>query len=65
MERAMIIDSLEEMCDLMCGGIEEDYELEEENNDLTNKEHREGNKVNGSKKMGANETSKRCSGKNI
>lgn len=48
MERAMIIDSLEEMCDLMCGGIEEDYELEEENNDLTNKGHREENKVNGS-----------------
>lgn len=26
MEREMIINSLEEMCDLMCGGIEEDYD---------------------------------------
>ena len=26
MEREMIISSLEEMCDLMCGGIEEDYD---------------------------------------
>lgn len=29
MERTMIITSLEEMCDLMCDGIEEDY-IEEE-----------------------------------
>ena len=30
MEREMIINSLEEMCDLMCGGIEEDCdELDE------------------------------------
>ena len=26
MERTMVIDTLEEMCDLMCGGIEEDYD---------------------------------------
>lgn len=26
MKREMIINSLEEMCDLMCGGIEEDYD---------------------------------------
>ena len=26
LQREMEIDSLEQMCDLMCGGIEEDYE---------------------------------------
>ena len=26
MEREMIIDNLEDMCDLLCGSIEEDYE---------------------------------------
>ena len=26
LQREMEIDSLEEMCDLMCGGVEEDYE---------------------------------------
>lgn len=26
MEREMVISSLEEMCDLMCGGVEDDYE---------------------------------------
>lgn len=29
MERTMIIETLEEMCDLMCGGIEEDYDEED------------------------------------
>ena len=26
LQREMEIDSLEQMCDLMCGGVEEDYE---------------------------------------
>ena len=26
LQREMEIDSLEQMCDLMCGGIEEDYD---------------------------------------
>lgn len=29
MERTMVIETLEEMCDLMCGGIEEDYDEED------------------------------------
>ena len=28
LQREMEIDSLEQMCDLMCGGVEEDYEEE-------------------------------------
>ena len=34
LQREMEIDSLEQMCDLMCGGIEEDYDLAEEYSDL-------------------------------
>lgn len=26
LQREMEIDSLEQMCDLMCGGVEEDYD---------------------------------------
>lgn len=36
MERTMVIETLEEMCDLMCGGIEEDYDEEYENSKETN-----------------------------
>lgn len=37
MERTMVIETLEEMCDLMCGGIEEDYDEEDyENSKETN-----------------------------
>lgn len=32
LERTMEIDSLEQMCELMCGGVEEDYEDECEDN---------------------------------
>jgi len=28
LQREMEIDSLEQMCDLMCGGVEDDYEEE-------------------------------------
>lgn len=35
MEREMVVNSLEEMCDLMCGCIEDDYE------DCTEKDNRE------------------------
>ena len=34
LQREMEIDSIEQMCDLMCGGIEEDYDLAEEYSDL-------------------------------
>lgn len=34
LQREMEINSLDEMCDLMCGGIEEDYDLAEEYSDL-------------------------------
>lgn len=26
LQREMVIDSLEQMCDLMCGGVEEEYD---------------------------------------
>ena len=34
LQREMEINSLEEMCDLMCGGVEDDYDLKEEYSDL-------------------------------
>lgn len=34
LQREMEIDSLEQMCDLMCGGVEKDYDLTEEYSDL-------------------------------
>ena len=34
MEREMVVNSLEEMCDLMCGCIEDDY-IEEDNEERT------------------------------
>ena len=34
LQREMEIDSLEQMCDLMCGDVEEDYDLAEEYSDL-------------------------------
>lgn len=46
MERTMIITSLEEMCDLMCGGIEEDYDIEEQNINLINNKYSEEDKFN-------------------
>ena len=30
LQREMRVDSLEEMCELMCGSIEEDFEVEED-----------------------------------
>ena len=41
MEREIVINSLEEMCDLMCGGVEIDYDEDyEEDGEIekTNKE---------------------------
>ena len=41
MEREIVIHSLEEMCDLMCGGVEIDYDEdydEDEETEKTNKE---------------------------
>ena len=37
MEREMVVHSLEEMCDLMCGGVEIDYD-EDGETEKTNKE---------------------------
>ena len=37
MEREIVINSLEEMCDLMCGGIEIDYDEEYEEDRETEK----------------------------
>lgn len=34
LQREMEIDSLEQICDLMCGGVEEDYDLENEYSDF-------------------------------
>ena len=42
MERTMIIESLEEMCDLMCGGVEIDYDEEnDEENEIVNTNNKE------------------------
>lgn len=40
MERTMVIETLEEMCDLMCGGIEKDYEDDYEEIEETNKNNK-------------------------
>lgn len=41
MERTMVIETLEEMYDLMCGGIEEDYDEEDyEEIEETNKNNK-------------------------
>ena len=34
LQREMEINSLEQMCELMCGGIEDHYDLKEEYSDL-------------------------------
>ena len=42
MERTMIIESLEEMCDLMCGGVEIDYdEKNDEGDEIINTNNKE------------------------
>lgn len=43
MKREIIVESLEEMCDLMCGGIEKDFDLEENFNLINNKNSKDEN----------------------
>lgn len=41
MEREIVINSLEEMCDLMCGGVEIDYDEDYNENKETEKTNKE------------------------
>ena len=41
MEREIVIHSLEEMCDLMCGGVEIDYDKDYDEDGETEKTNKE------------------------
>ena len=41
MEREIVIHSLEEMCDLMCGGVEIDYDEDYDEDEETEKINKE------------------------
>ena len=41
MEREMVVHSLEEMCDLMCGGVEIDYDEDYDEDGETEKTDKE------------------------